>query len=322
MKTEDIDKKIGMPDIDEEWAKFQREVIGEDDNTIIGKETKPRKRVLWGWTAGIAASIALAAGIFLWGNGAEEPTDSSGVVAQATNTQTEVKNHIANDDETQKETTDNSQSDAVAEDSRTDDPTSNLIAMGTPRSNDKVANPQSKDRVTNPLSDNRVGTPPSNDNQEAQTPATDNKTDEKVFSVVEQQPFFRGGNTALQEFIKQNLRYPPAAQEYGVSGSVIMQFMIDSLGYVSDAKAVRYYLQYDTLLLNRESEARQIQLKEHIAQQMEEECARIIAMMPRWTPKKIHGKVMNTKYNVPFLFKLQGREEQEPHNEKKKGKNN
>ena len=41
MKTEDIDKKIGMPDVDEEWAKFEREVLGEE-------ETKPQKRVFVG----------------------------------------------------------------------------------------------------------------------------------------------------------------------------------------------------------------------------------------------------------------------------------
>ena len=314
MKIEDIDKKIGMPDIDDEWAKFEREVIGEE-------ETTPRKRVLWGWTAGIAASIALVAGFFLWGNGAEKQIDNGGELAQATNTQTDVKNIVANDDETQEETTDNIQSEAVAEDSRTNNPTSNLIAMGTPQSKDKVANPQSKNKVANPQSDNRVGASPSNDNQEAQIPATNNKTDEKIFTVVEQQPSFRGGNTALQEFIKQNLRYPPSAQAYGVGGRIIMQFMIDGGGYVSDAKAVRYFLQYDTLLLSRESEARQIQLKEQIAQELEEECARVIAMMPRWEPGKIQGKVVSTKYNMPFLFKLQGHEEQEPHHEALKGKN-
>ena len=48
MKTEDIDKKIGMPDVDAEWAKFEREVIGKE-------ETPSHKRVvLWGLS--IAAS--------------------------------------------------------------------------------------------------------------------------------------------------------------------------------------------------------------------------------------------------------------------------
>ena len=55
MKTEDIDKKIGMPDVDDEWAKFESEVID--------KPTTSRKPLYWG--IGIAASIALVAGIFL-----------------------------------------------------------------------------------------------------------------------------------------------------------------------------------------------------------------------------------------------------------------
>ena len=45
MKTEDIDKKIGMPDVDAEWAMFEREVIGE--------ETQAKKRSLAPWAWGI-----------------------------------------------------------------------------------------------------------------------------------------------------------------------------------------------------------------------------------------------------------------------------
>ena len=63
MKREDIDKKISMPDVDAEWAKFEREVI---DN-----KTTSRKPLYWG--IGIAASIALAVGIFLYGQDANEP---------------------------------------------------------------------------------------------------------------------------------------------------------------------------------------------------------------------------------------------------------
>lgn len=63
MKREDIDKKINMPDVDAEWAKFEREVIGN--------KTTSRKPLYWG--IGIAASIALAVGIFLYGHDANEP---------------------------------------------------------------------------------------------------------------------------------------------------------------------------------------------------------------------------------------------------------
>ena len=62
MKQKDIDKKIGMPNVDAEWAKFEREVINP--------KTASRKTLYWG--IGIAASIALAAGIFLFGDNTEK----------------------------------------------------------------------------------------------------------------------------------------------------------------------------------------------------------------------------------------------------------
>ena len=63
MKTEDIDKKIGMPDVDAEWEKFEREVIGKES-------TSHKSVIMWGLS--IAASIALVAGIFLLGNASKE----------------------------------------------------------------------------------------------------------------------------------------------------------------------------------------------------------------------------------------------------------
>ena len=76
MKTEDLDRKIGMPDVDAEWAKFSREVIGQ--------ETVSRQGVVW-WSMAIAASIALVAGIFIFGSETIEPESQ---IAQQTVKQT------------------------------------------------------------------------------------------------------------------------------------------------------------------------------------------------------------------------------------------
>ena len=76
MKTEDLDRKIGMPDVDAEWAKFSREVIGQ--------ETASRQGVVW-WSMAIAASIALVAGIFIFGSETVEPESQ---IAQQTVKQT------------------------------------------------------------------------------------------------------------------------------------------------------------------------------------------------------------------------------------------
>ena len=286
MKTEDIDKKIGMPDIDDEWAKFEREVIGEE-------ETKTRKRGFVGWTVGIAASIALLAGIFLWVKDTEKQTGSGNELAQTTNVQKTKERNATDVGETNAAQDNNSNNEDAASNSEKEHAPDNRESN---TSNNRKDNPS-----THILAQT---TPQPTEKKDEQAPAVDDMTEsQNVFSVVEQQPYFRGGDRGLQEFIKQNLRYPSTAQAYGVSGRVVMQFMIDRGGYVSDAKAKRFFLKYDTLLLSRESEAKQTELKEQIAQQLEEECARVIAMMPRWTPGKIQGKVVSMKYNLPFLFK-------------------
>lgn len=276
MKAEDIDKKIGMPDVDEEWAKFERKVLGE--------ETKPQKRVLIGWTIGIAASIAILAGIFFWDNDTDKLTDSGKQLAQTANVQIQ---------EERKDT----EVDAPHEDRVSNNSSGNAAA-----NNDKDITPvNAKD---NPSGKSFAqATPPTQDRMEVPTPAVVNSTD-NVFSVVEQQPSFPGGNRALQEFIKKNLRYPSTAQAYGANGRVAMQFKIDSLGYISNIKAIKFLLKYDTVLLNRETEVRQMQLKEQIAQELEEECTRVIALMPRWSPGRVCGKTVSMKYVLPFRFNL------------------
>lgn len=76
MKTEDIDKRIGMPDVDKEWARFEQEVIG--------KETKRHSALAWALGIGIAASVAL----FIIYNIGKEQTEQP-LMAQVEPTQPE-----------------------------------------------------------------------------------------------------------------------------------------------------------------------------------------------------------------------------------------
>lgn len=300
MKTEDIDKKIGMPDVDEEWAKFER--------VVLDKETKTGKRVFLGWTAGIAASIALLAGIFLWGNDAEKQEGGGKELAKATNVEATEKMIVTDGDETKAVPVNNSSNEDTASNNEREHTQDTRVARPSNNRKDNPSNNR-KDDSSTPL---LAHTPPQpTKDMDEQAPAVgEMKDNQNVFAAVEQQPYFRGGYSALQEFIKQHLRYPQLAQEYGVKGKVIMQFKIDSLGYISEVKAVKHFLKYDTLLLSRESESRQIQLKEQISQQLEEECARVIALMPRWAPGRVYGKVVSMKYNLPFQFQPVRRNEQ------------
>ena len=256
MKTEDIDKKIGMPDVDAEWAKFEREVIGE--------VTQPKKRSLapWAWGIGIAASIAVVAGLFLFGN--EPKGINEGSVAIAEENKSEVpEEKDAYDGNAEKAITSNI----------IDNKSENLLAEAEP-------SPEEDASVSVPVQD----------------------VAEDDFSTVEEQPHFPGGDKALMDFIRKNLRYPALTQAYVTKGRVLMSMKIDTLGQVSDIKAMRFMLDYAPSLLSQTSGAEQAELKADISRQLEEECARVIALMPTWQPGRIMGNRTNMRYYIPFML--------------------
>lgn len=257
MKQEDIDKKIGMPDVDEEWAKFEHEVIGQP--------TASRKPLYWG--IGIAASIALIAGIFLFGHDTEEPQQ---MIAQQTTTTVEA-------------------------------PTADKKAIE--KSNESIASSE-KDVPNIVETKQRL----SSDLLAQALPPT---TEETVYDCGEVMPQYPGGDRALKVFIMNNLRYPDLAMEYGARGRVIMNFLVDSCGYVSNIKPLKYLLKYDTLYMNRVPEERQVALKEQIKTLMGEESTRILSLMPqRWTPGSMFGKNVSVRYNVPIIFNITDAERQ------------
>ena len=287
MKREDIDKKIGMPDVDAEWAKFEREVIG--------REKASRKPLYWG--IGIAASIALVAGIFLFGNGDDKQGQ---IVAQ------QFPSLVGNcEDGAIGEQSDGGAKPGLGVGS---------VTIPTPQS-EKLQSPP----PIPPLLETLREQAPASGRAEGRGVATQNNaktellaqttpsaaTEKKVFDCGEVMPQFPGGNKALMEFLKTNLKYPDLAMEYGARGRVITFFLVDSTGQVSNFKVVKYMrMSYDTLRLAQETEDRQQQIKEQIAQQLGEESIRILSMMPRWTPGSQFGRLVNVKYNLPIAFNV------------------
>lgn len=105
---------------------------------------------------------------------------------------------------------------------------------------------------------------------------------QQPFLIVEQMPEFPGGMGELNNFIRQNLRYPVLAQENGISGKVYLQFVIDKYGKVSNIKVVR-----------------------GIGGGCDEEAIRVINKMPPWKPGKQGGKEVPVSYTIPVNFVLQ-----------------
>ena len=104
--------------------------------------------------------------------------------------------------------------------------------------------------------------------------------DDKVYDIVEQQPEFPGGPSAMAKWLGDNIKYPVEAAKKGIEGRVIVQFVVGSDGTVSDAVVRR---SVDPLL--------------------DAEALRVINAMPAWTPGKQDGKPVAVRYTIPVTFR-------------------
>ena len=106
--------------------------------------------------------------------------------------------------------------------------------------------------------------------------------EEVIFQVVETMPSFPGGQEALFKFLNNNVKYPPIAQENGISGRVICQFVVNRDGSIVDVQVVR-----------------------SVDPSLDKEAIRVIQAMPKWNPGEQRGKKVRVKYTLPVNFKLQ-----------------
>ena len=111
---------------------------------------------------------------------------------------------------------------------------------------------------------------------------TEAPVEEEVFDMVEQAPQFPGGPAELMAYLSKNIRYPVIAQENGISGRVICQFVVSSDGSVRDIKVMR-----------------------GVDPSLDKEAVRVIQSMPKWIPGRQNGKAVSVRYTLPVTFRLQ-----------------
>lgn len=105
---------------------------------------------------------------------------------------------------------------------------------------------------------------------------------EEIFVVVENQPEFPGGNTAMMKFLGDNIKYPVIAQENGIQGRVICNFVVEKDGSITDVQVVR-----------------------GVDPSLDREAVRVIQQMPRWKPGKQRGQAVRVRFTLPVVFRLQ-----------------
>lgn len=112
----------------------------------------------------------------------------------------------------------------------------------------------------------------------APTPVVEN---EEPFVAVEQMPEFEGGERALSNFIQANFRYPVIALENGISGKVIVRFVVNKDGEISQVSVLR-----------------------GIGYGCDEEAMRIVKRMPHWKPGKQGGRSVPVWFTLPIAFQI------------------
>ena len=104
----------------------------------------------------------------------------------------------------------------------------------------------------------------------------------KIFTVVEQMPMYPGGDGALMGYLRDNIHYPTVAAENGVQGRVVVGFVVERDGSITDVKILR-----------------------GVDPSLDREAMRVVKNMPKWTPGKQNGSAVRVKYQFPVSFRLQ-----------------
>ena len=110
----------------------------------------------------------------------------------------------------------------------------------------------------------------------------DTTTDDKVYDVCEQMPIFEGGDAALLKYLRENLKYPDKTKDRGVQGRLIIGFIVEKDGSLTDVKVLR-----------------------PVDIALDAEVLRVVKGMPKWIPGRHNGQRVRVRYLLPTHICLQ-----------------
>lgn len=113
------------------------------------------------------------------------------------------------------------------------------------------------------------------------TSTAQTKKNDMLFSVVEVMPQYPGGQIAMMKYIMENMKYPEQAMKKGIQGRVVVSFIVEKDGRVSNVRLLR-----------------------SVESSLDKEAVRVVKSMPKWSPGKQNGKPVRVRFNVPVMFKL------------------
>src|SRR5476651_1541300 len=141
----------------------------------------------------------------------------------------------------------------------------------------EVADPGQKEQKGDPNQEVRIDEPVGNADVKNVTEATDNQ----VFTAVEIQPEYPGGEAGLAKFLQKNIRYPSIAKENNIQGKVYIQFVVERDGSLTDIKVIR-----------------------EPGSGTGDEAVRVLKISPHWKPGVQNGKPVRVQFTLPVDFSL------------------
>lgn len=108
------------------------------------------------------------------------------------------------------------------------------------------------------------------------------KVEAEIFTVVEEQPAYPGGEEARMRYLQESIKYPEEAKELGIQGRVFVTFVVEVDGSITDVRVLR-----------------------GIGGGCDEEAVRVVKNMPKWVPGKQRGVPVRVQFNLPIKFTLQ-----------------
>ena len=107
--------------------------------------------------------------------------------------------------------------------------------------------------------------------------------DDEPFLIVETMPSFQGGDlNTFRNWVQSNVRFPQIALENGIQGTVVLSFVIEKDGSLTNIQVLRTP-----------------------DRSLSEEATRVLSKSPKWSPGKQRNQVVRVKYTLPVVFRVQ-----------------
>lgn len=126
--------------------------------------------------------------------------------------------------------------------------------------------------------------PTKDDVKQPEEKKEEKKEEPVILDIVDESAEYPGGRAAMMAFLQKNIKVPDVATELGLSGKVVLKFVVSSSGNISNVR---------------------VQKGMTDCEECDKEAMRVVRMMPDWTPGKVNGKPVNQWFTLPIKFDTQ-----------------